>query len=325
MIAWVFPGQGSQVVGMGRDLYAQSAAARSLFDQADAILDIPLTRLCFEGPEAALTATENAQPALLAMSIALLSALEERSGGPLPAPAAVAGHSLGEYAALVAGGALDFATALYLVRRRGELMAEAHEGCMAAVIGIDEQLLDQICDEVSSALASYPKSTRTVVVANYNAPGQLVISGSTLAVEQVGQVARTRGAKRVLPLKVSSAFHSPLMSSAAEGMAHALEGVTVRDLSVPLIANVTAEPLRSAKAVRQEAVAQVVSPVRWIASVQRMAHDGIGTFLELGPGKVLSGLNRRIVPHAQLLNISTVEDLLAFNCASLQHPVGHAT
>ncbi len=324
MIAWVFPGQGSQVVGMGRDLYAQSAVARAIFDQADAMLDMPLTRLCFEGPEAALTATENAQPALLTMSIALLGALEERYGRPLPPPAAVAGHSLGEYSALVAGGALDFATALCLVRRRGELMAEAHEGCMAAVIGIDEQILDQICDEVSSSLASHPKTIRTVVVANYNAPGPLVIRGSTLAVEQVGQVARTRGAKRVLPLKVSSAFHSPLMSGAAEGMARALEGIDVRDLRVPLIANVTAEPLYSATAVRQETVAQVVSPVRWIASVKRMVQDGIVTFLELGPGKVLSGLNRRIAPQAQLLNIGNAEDLLTFNYASIEHTAGHA-
>ena len=324
MIAWVFPGQGSQVVGMGRDLYVQSAAARAIFDQADAMLDIPLTRLCFEGPEAALTATENAQPALLTMSVALLGALEERYGGPLPVPAAVAGHSLGEYSALVAGGALDFATALYLVRRRGELMAEANEGCMAAVIGIDEQILDQICDEVSGALASYPEPMRTVVVANYNAPGQLVVSGSTLAVEQVGQLARSRGAKRVLPLKVSSAFHSPLMSGAAEGMARALEGIDVRDLRVPLIANVTAEPLYSATAVRQETVAQVVSPVRWIASVKRMVQDGIVTFLELGPGKVLSGLNRRIAPHAQLLNVGNAEDLLTFNYTSMGQTAGQA-
>jgi [acyl-carrier-protein] S-malonyltransferase len=315
-IAWIFPGQGSQVVGMGRDLYEQSPAAREVFEQADAALDIPLTRLCFEGPEAALTATENAQPALLTMSTALLRALEERHGEPLPAPSAVAGHSLGEYSALVAGGALDFTTAVCLVRRRGELMAEAHEGSMAAVIGLNEDVLDQVCREVSASLSTSSDTESMVVVANYNAPDQLVISGSSLAVEQAGQLARARGAKRVLPLKVSAAFHSPLMIHAAEGMARAIEAVVVRDLHVPLIANVTAEPLLTAGDVRREVVAQVVAPVRWIASVQRLANDGVAAFLELGPGKVLCGLIRRISPHARLLNIGSAAEVRAFKDGS---------
>jgi [acyl-carrier-protein] S-malonyltransferase len=276
-------------------------------------LHMPLTRLCFEGPEAALTATENAQPALLTISVALLHALEERYGGPLPSPLMVAGHSLGEYSALVAAGALDFATAVCLVRRRGELMAEAHEGSMAAVIGLSEDALDQVCREVSDSLSSHPETVSTVVVANYNAPDQLVISGSTLAVEHAGQLARTRGAKRVLPLKVSAAFHSPLMIQAAEGMARAIEAVAVRDLRVPLIANVTAEALLTAGDVRREVVAQVVAPVRWIASVQRMAHAGATAFLEIGPGKALSGLIRRIVPRAQVLSVGNAEDVRAFS------------
>lgn len=300
------------MVGMGRDIYERSAAARAVFEEADAVLDLPLTRLCFEGPEAALTATENAQPALLTVSTALVRALEEAYGAPLPPPQAVAGHSLGEYSALVAGGALDFATALRLVRRRGELMAAATEGSMAAVIGLDEHALDQICHEVSDSLSSHPETVSTVVVANYNAPDQLVISGSALAVEHAGLLAKSRGAKRVIPLKVSAAFHSPLMIHAAEGMAKAISAVKVAHLRIPLIANVTAEPLLTADDVRREAVAQVVAPVRWIASVQRMAHHGVSAFLELGPGKVLTGLIRRIVPQARLINIGTADDVQSY-------------
>ncbi|PDW04214.1 [acyl-carrier-protein] S-malonyltransferase [Candidatus Viridilinea mediisalina] len=310
--AWVFPGQGSQVVGMGRDLYEGSLAARQVFEEADATLELPLTRFCFEGPEALLTATEYAQPALLTTSVALLRALEEAHGGLLPAPAVVAGHSLGEYSALVAGGALDFATALRLVRLRGQLMAEAHEGTMAAVIGLDVATLEEVCREVCERLADHSPALSTVVVANYNAPDQLVISGSSVAVEQAGQSARARGAKRVLPLKVSAAFHSPLMSHAAEGMAQAIATVTVRDLRVPLLANVTAEPLLTAEAVRRELVAQVVAPVRWIASVERMVQDGVATFMEVGPGKVLSGLIRRIAPQATLVQVNSAEAVEGF-------------
>ena len=310
--AWIFPGQGSQLVGMGRDLYEQFPAARAVFDEADEALGLPLARLCFEGPEAELTATENAQPALLTMSTALLHAIKQARGAALPLPQAVAGHSLGEYSALVAVGALSFGQALRLVRRRGELMAEAHEGSMAAVIGLASEALERICREVSDSLSSHHETASTVVVANYNAPDQLVISGSTLAVEHASLLARERGARRVIPLKVSAAFHSPLMIHAAEGMARAIEIATVRDPQVPLIANVTAEPLITADDVRREAVAQVVAPVRWIASVQRMAHEGVTTFLELGPGKVLTGLIRRIAPEAQLINVGSADDVRAF-------------
>jgi [acyl-carrier-protein] S-malonyltransferase len=296
---------------MGRDLYEQFPAARAIFDQADATLGLPVARLCFEGPEAELTATENAQPALLTMSVAALRALEELGGAGLRRPQAVAGHSLGEYAALVAGGALDFPTALRLVRRRGELMAAAHEGSMAAVIGLGQELLEQICREVSADLRAAGDAAGAVVVANYNAPDQLVISGSTLAVERAAQVARERGAKRAIPLKVSAAFHSPLMAQAAEGMARVLEQAEIRDLHTPLIANVTAEELRSAQDVRREAAAQVVAPVRWIASVQAMVDRGCSTFVEIGPGKVLSGLIRRIAPQARLVTVGSAEDVRA--------------
>ncbi|NTV62497.1 MAG: ACP S-malonyltransferase [Oscillochloris sp.] len=313
-IAWVFPGQGSQAVGMGHDLYEQLPAARAIFDQADEVLGFSLARLCFQGPEAELTATENAQPALLTVSTALVRALEDLGGLDLVRPQAVAGHSLGEYSALVAGGALDFATALRLVRRRGELMASAHEGSMAAVIGLAQPDLEQICQRVTTAR----ESLGTVVVANYNAPDQLVISGSAAAVQQAGQQAKEHGAKRVLPLKVSAAFHSPLMHAAAEGMAHEFAHAEVRDLVVPLIANVTGEALTTADAVRQEAVAQVMAPVRWIASVQAMVARGCTTFVEIGPGKVLTGLIRRIAPQARLVTISSLADVQAFIAESRQ-------
>src|SRR4051812_23636533 len=268
---------------MGRDLYEASAAARAIFDLADATLGIDLTRLCFEGPEEALTATENAQPALLTVSAALLAALRDRQGEgetrrggdkergrqgdethvslspPLPfALSFVAGHSLGEYSALVAAGALDIPTALRLVRRRGELMAEAREGGMAAIIGLDEAPLEQVCHEASAEDAP-------VVIANYNSPGQLVISGASAAVERACALAKERGAKRALPLKVSAAFHSPLMRPAADGLASAVAQAAIVDAQTPVISNVTAEPLVQADAIRRELIAQVTSPVRWIA------------------------------------------------------------
>jgi [acyl-carrier-protein] S-malonyltransferase len=296
---------------MGRDLYETIPAARAIFDEADAVLGMPITELCFSGPEEALTATEHAQPALLTVSTALVQALISLGGERLPRPQAVAGHSLGEYSALVASGALSFATALRLVRRRGELMAAAHEGSMAALIGLDADTVDQICREVSAALQAGPGLPSTVVVANYNAPDQLVISGSTLAVEHASLMARARGAKRVIPLKVSAAFHSPLMVDAAEGMARELTTVDVAPLQTPLISNVTAEPLREADDVQRELVTQVVAPVRWVASVQQMIAHGITTFVEIGPGKVLTGLIRRIAPQARLVNVQRADDVRA--------------
>ncbi len=306
-IAFLFPGQGSQVVGMGADLYESSPAARAVFDLADATLGFPISLLCFEGPEETLTATENAQPAILTASLALLAALSE-GGSPadftVGRAAFVAGHSLGEYSALVAAGALDAATALRLVRRRGELMAAAHEGTMSAVIGMGEADLEAICEEVAIH--------GPAVIANYNAPGQLVISGAARAVEQAGALARERGAKRVIPLKVSAAFHSPLMEQAAEQLAELARDVAVDEARVPVISNVTARPMTRASAIRGELVAQITAPVRWIASVQRMAEQGATTFVEIGPGKVLTALVKRILPEPQMVNIATLEDARAF-------------
>jgi [acyl-carrier-protein] S-malonyltransferase len=319
--ALVFPGQGAQVVGMGRDLYAASAAARGIFDLADATLGFALTRLCFEGPQEALTATEHAQPALLTVSAALLAVIGERGGdgvrgrageltdtsSPHPpiTPSHTAGHSLGEYSALLAAGAITIPTALQLVRRRGELMAEAREGSMAAIIGLDEAPLEQICREAAADDAP-------VVIANYNSPGQLVISGAGAAVERACALAKERGAKRALLLKVSAAFHSPLMRAAAAGLAVAVAQAAITDPRTPVISNVTAEPLVQADAVRRELIAQVTSPVRWIASVQRMVDEGVDTFVEIGPGSVLTGLIKRIVPAAQLVNVSDLASAHSF-------------
>jgi len=300
-IALVFPGQGSQVVGMGRDLYDTSPPARAIFDQADATLRFAVTRLCFEGPEEVLTATENAQPALLTVSAALLAALATRA----ESWSFVAGHSLGEYSALVAAGALDFPTALRLVRRRGELMAAADEGVMAAIIGMDEQPLEAICREASAVGAP-------VVIANYNAPGQLVISGAATAVDRAMALAKQRGAKRTLPLKVSAAFHSPLMHAAAEGLAQAVGDVPIADARVPVISNVVTEALVDADAIRHELVAQVTAPVQWIASVRYIAEAGVDTFVEIGPGVVLTGLIKRITPGARLVNVGDLASARAF-------------
>jgi [acyl-carrier-protein] S-malonyltransferase len=293
---------------MGRDLYAASPAARAIFDQADATLGFPLARLCFEGPEETLTATENAQPALVTVSTALLAALGESvdvSSFVVRRSSFVAGHSLGEYSALVAAGALDFATALRLVRRRGELMAAADEGAMAAIIGLDEMPLEALCREASAEGAP-------VVIANYNSPGQLVISGAAAAIEQACMLAKERGAKRALPLKVSAAFHSPLMRAAADGLAAAVADAPIADARVPVLSNVSAQPLTEALAIRRELVAQVTSAVRWIASVRRMADDGVDTFVEVGPGAVLTGLIKRIAPGARLANINDITSLRSF-------------
>jgi [acyl-carrier-protein] S-malonyltransferase len=306
-IAWVFPGQGSQVVAMGRDVYQQVPAARDIFEQADATLGINLAQMCFEGPPEVLTATQHAQPALLTCSVALLRALAALApaGAAHLRPQLVAGHSLGEYSALVAAEALDFPTALRMVRRRGELMAEANEGTMAAVMGLHEEVLETLCHEVSQQTGD------AVVIANYNAPDQLVISGGMQAVQEASRRAKEQGARRVMPLNVSAAFHSPLMAKAAEGMQQVIAAAHIADLQVPLVANVTATAITRADEVRHELVTQVISSVRWVESVQRMAAEGSTTFVEIGPGTVLTGLIKRIVPGVRLVNLRTTEDVRA--------------
>ncbi len=293
--AWVFPGQGAQAVGMGADLYNDFDLARRTFDEANAELGFDLARLCFEGPEETLTATEHAQLAILTMSVALLRIV--RAEALLPAPSLVAGHSLGEYSALVAADALTFADALRLVRRRGELMAQASEGTMAAVIGLDLEPLQAICASVSDH--------GPCVVANQNAPGQLVISGSIAAVQAAGEQARAAGAKRIMPLKVSAAFHSPLMHTAAQQLALTINSTPISPASIPVVANTDAQPISSPAELRQELAAQVEAPVRWISTIETCSAHGVTSIVELGPGAVLSGLVKRIAPSIERRSINT--------------------
>lgn len=299
-IAFIFPGQGSQFAGMGRSLFAGSMGARHVFEQADDILGFSLSSLCFNGPEDELEDTINAQPAILTTSIAFLEALREhwRRQDAAIEPAYVAGHSLGEFSALVAADVLDFPDALRLVRERGRLMKEAGEtqpGGMAAVIGLDSAALEEVCTEAGSE--------GTVVVANDNCPGQVVISGEIAALERAMALARERRAKRVVRLGVSIASHSPLMARAAQQFTDIVDHIDLRDPRVPVVANASAEGMTTAAEIRREIGEQMIRPVRWTDSVRWMADAGVGTFLEIGPGKVLSGLTRRIRSDARGLTI----------------------
>ncbi|HMA33820.1 MAG TPA: ACP S-malonyltransferase [Chloroflexia bacterium] len=290
--AWVFPGQGSQVVGMGRTLYADLPAVRQLYEEADTALGFALSRLCFDGPESELNQTINAQPALVVTSLAHLVALRAR-GVPVPAPRFVAGHSLGEYSALLAAGALSLPAAVRLVRARGAAMQAAGDlspdgSSMAAVLGADDAALAEVC------------AACDVDLANFNAPGQTVISGSRSGVERAGMLIKERGARRVLPLAVSIASHSRLMQPAAATMRALLAAVDLRPPEVPLVANVTAQPTRDPDEIRRLLVAQLTAPVRWVESIAAMAEVGVTTFWEIGAGKVLGGLIKRIVPSATI-------------------------
>ncbi len=298
MIAFVFPGQGSQYVGMGKDLNEQSSTAQELFRQADATLNVPLSRLCFEGPEEELRQTKNTQPAIFLHSTAL--AMSYRG----PRGAMAAGHSLGEYSALVYAGALTWEDGLRLVRLRGELMQQAgvdRPGTMAAIIGLDPKTVVDACEKASEA--------GVVQAANFNSPGQIVISGSVPGVRRAMELAKERGAKLVKELPVSGAFHSPLMESAQEGLKEALENTPIRDASIPVYANVTAQPVRDADGIRRLLLQQLTRPVRWEESVVAMAADGASTFVEIGPGKVLQGLVKRILPNVSLQGIDKYSDL----------------
>ena len=298
-IAFVFPGQGSQSVGMGRALAESSPDAAAVFAAADEALGEPITRLAWEGPEEDLNRTENAQPALLAASIAYLAAVRARwaaLGIDAPAPAFAAGHSMGQYSALVAAGALDLGDAVRLVRRRGQLMQASgagREGRMAALIGLDDARIPELVEGASVH--------GVFGVANRNSPGQVVVSGDRAAVEASLVVAKELGAKRAIELPVSVAAHSPLMAEAAAGMAEVVAAITFRDPRPPLLANADARAITTADGCRAELVDHLTTGVDWVGAVEAMRAKGVTTFIEIGPGQVLTGLIKRIAPEAVAL------------------------
>jgi len=301
-LAFLFPGQGAQSVGMGRALADAHPEARDAFETADRVLGTPLSRLCWEGPAEELKKSSNTQPALLAHSVAALR-LVERAGFQ---PAFTAGHSLGEYSACVAAGAIDYEPALKLVRRRGELMYEAglaRPGAMAAILGLAADQVEAACHDAATAGVVRP--------ANLNAPGQVVISGEIAAVEKACEAAKARGAKRAIRLEVSGAFHSPLMESAAEGLREALAATPIRDARCPVIANVSAQPVRTASEIRAALEAQLLGAVRWEESMRFLLAEGGITFVELGTGKVLRGLLRTADASAASFNVEDPDSLTA--------------
>ncbi|MSQ26549.1 MAG: [acyl-carrier-protein] S-malonyltransferase [Dehalococcoidia bacterium] len=284
--AFLFPGQGAQFVGMGHDLCEQSAAARGVFRDADDILGYPISSLCFNGPDNDLKRTLYTQPAVFVVSYACLAAAVEAGAvGRKPSPQLVAGHSLGEYTALVAAGAVSFEDGLKLVQTRAQLMEQAgtqHPGTMAAVLGMDMDALQGICTEAG------------VEMANINAPDQVVISGEVGAIASAMELAKSRGARRVIPLEVGGAFHSRLMAPASSGMAGALDSVSFADPSPAVVANSTAEPLTQGREIGPELIRQLCSPVRWVETIALMKARGIQEYIEFGPGKVLTGLVKRL-------------------------------
>jgi len=295
-LALVFPGQGSQQVGMGKAIAEERPEARQVFEEADGALGFPLSRLCFEGPEEELQLTENTQPAILTTSVALYRALASQG----VEPDFVAGHSLGEYSALVAAGALRLDDAVVLVRNRGRYMQEAvpvGEGAMAAILGLGLAEVQEVCSQASDGEVVEP--------ANLNAPGQTVVAGHAAAVQRASAAAKERGAKRVIPLSVSAPFHCRLMRPAQHRLERDLANVTVSDLRVPLVSNVDAAWVRTGAEAVDALVRQVTSPVRWEESVRRLVDEGVDQFVEVGPGKVLSGLVRKI---AENVRVASIED-----------------
>jgi [acyl-carrier-protein] S-malonyltransferase len=299
-IAFIFPGQGSQYVGMGKELFENFSVAKKVFEEADDALHLSISALCFKGPEEALKLTENTQPALLTTSIATLKVLQAEKG---LIPQFTAGHSLGEYSALVGSGALTFAEAVKIVHLRGKFMQEAvpvGEGAMAAVLGMEREQVEKICEEVSYGEVLTP--------ANFNCPGQIVIAGHAKAVERAIERVKKDG-KKAVPLPVSAPFHSPLMKPAGERLEKALEEISVSNLRIPVVTNVEAEVNTSKDRVKGLLVAQVSSPVRWEESMRKMIGKGIEQVLEIGPGKVLSGLMKRIDNRIETGNLEDLQTL----------------
>ncbi|GAA0375187.1 ACP S-malonyltransferase [Paenibacillus motobuensis] len=300
-IAFVFPGQGSQSVGMGKDLFDQSPDARRLFELADAKLGFSLSELIFEGPEDELKQTANTQPALLTTSVVMYEALAARG----IKPDFVAGHSLGEYSALTAAGVLSFEDAVSIVRARGQFMEQAvpgGQGAMAAVLGGERKSLEELCAEISNG-------GHLVELANVNCPGQIVVSGSKEGVGQVLERVKEIGAKRAIPLEVSGPFHSSLMREAAERLNGKLDSVSFQDAHVPVVANVTARPVQQSEEIKQLLVEQVYSPVLWSDSIAWLIEQGVDTFVELGPGSVLTGLIKKIDKTVASYNVKDLETL----------------
>jgi len=293
-VVFQFPGQGSQAVGMGRAFYETSAAAKAIFEEANDALGFDLKRLIFEGPESELALTANTQPAVLTASVAAAAVCAEHG----LRPALVAGHSLGEYSALVVAGALAFADAARIVRRRGEFMQEAvpaGTGAMAAMLGLDLETVESVCAEAAPG----PEGAEIVEVANINSPGQIVVAGHRAAVERAVALAASRGGRKSVLLPVSAPFHCSLLAPAAERLAHELGRVPVSDPAIPVVRNIDGGVSRVAADVRPALLRQVASPVRWTACVQRLADEGGGVFVEVGPGRVLTGLLKRILDGAR--------------------------
>ncbi len=304
----LFPGQGSQHVGMAQELTQRYPAARAAMEEADDVLGFALSRLCYQGPEEILTDTVNAQPALMAASVAALRALESEMG-PLPRPQFMAGHSMGEYTALVAAGSLSYPDGLRLVRERGRLMKEAGQrapGMMAAILGLDQETVARICQEVAQETGG------VVQVANDNCPGQVVISGDRTGMEAAMEALRQAKARKVVPLAVSIAAHSPLMAPAAAELRAAIQATPIADPVVPIIANTTALPLTDRTGLQEELVSQLTGSVRWTESMRLAVEAGVTVFAEIGPGDVLTGLAKRIQRRSTRLNVQDPEGVAAF-------------
>ncbi len=331
-VAFLFPGQGSQVVGMGADVYTASPAAKSIFETVDTTLGFSLSNLCFQGPEETLRETINAQPAIVTVSLALLAAFQESLApthtfsawsSPL-VPSYTAGHSVGEYAALVAADVLGLNDVARLVRERGSLMH--HEGTvcpggMAAIIGMKTDALEAVCQEATAQATAEAAASATseagathpgrgkVIIANFNAPGQIVISGEQRALQIAMERAKARGAKRVIPLAVSGAFHSPVMQPAASTLTQAIRATALHDATIPIIGNISAQPLTTATEISEELAQQIAASVQWTRTIEYLVSAGVTVFIEIGPGEALTGMLKRTAKGVTMFNIGTMADI----------------